>query len=382
LTNSGYLALAITVTNFFYSFAAYNNRGFQVSDVKQEYNDSEYVAARIVTCIVSVLLCVVFVFGIGFTAIQIKIILCYMLFRAGEAFIDVLHGIDQKSWRMDYIGVSLVVRGILMLASFIILGWFFELLPAIIGMTVITFIICLLYDLPKTKKLVRYGAYSGKQIFSLLKRCFPLMLVILISTIIVSYTRFSIERIYGVEALGVYSPVTAPTLIVQISVSLLFAPLANLFADSLKTVNKKRFVQIFAVATAIIAGITFVVALGTYFLGEWGLNILYRNPEITFYAYLLPGAAVVAGLTGSLWYMNLVFSVVRDIKGLFFCNLAGVIICFITVDMFLNRYGLAGANHAMITSQGIVVLCLFIRLFWVINKKQGLFTTQRLASES
>jgi O-antigen/teichoic acid export membrane protein len=104
LTNNGALALAMNVTNFLVIIATYNTRNFQVSDIEGEYSDSEYVATRVFTCAGSVLLCAIFVFVVDFTNMQRAIILCYMLFRVGEAFVDVLHGIDQKNWRMDYIG--------------------------------------------------------------------------------------------------------------------------------------------------------------------------------------------------------------------------------------------------------------------------------------
>jgi len=173
-TNAGYLALAMTITNFFTMIAIYNVRVYQVSDIKEEFNDSEYVAARILTCVASILFCAAFIFITDFTAMQRIIIICYMVFRANEAFIDVLHGIDQKNWRMDHVGVSSIARGFAMLSAFALLGWLFGLLSAIIGMAVITILIGLIYDLPKTKKLARFSTYQGKQVLSLLKRCFPL----------------------------------------------------------------------------------------------------------------------------------------------------------------------------------------------------------------
>jgi len=371
-TNAGYLALAMNITNFFYTVAAYNIRVFQVSDIKEEYNDSEYVITRILTCVVSVLLCAALVLIIDFTATQRIIIICYMIFRANDAFIDVFHGIDQKNWRMDIIGVSLISRGVLMLTAFIILLWQFDLLPAIIGMAVITILVGLLYDIPKTKKLAIYAAITGKNILSLLKRCFPLMLVILISMVIVSFSRYSIERIYGTEDLGIYASVTAPTLIIQIATATLFAPLGNLFAECLKEGKKSRFVKIMIGSSLIVVGFTLSFVILSIFFGEWGLNILY-GASIIPHAYLLPGAAVVAGLTAFVWLMNWAFTATRDIKGLFIGNLIGAVVCVATVDVLLIRNGLEGANYVMIISQSVTLLCLVIRLFWYINNKEGLF---------
>jgi len=376
LTSAGYLGLAMNISNFFATVALYNIRIFQVSDIRCEYNDSEYVVTRVLTCAAAILLCAVFVFIVDFTAKQRLIVLCYMVFRVNEAFLEVFHGINQKNWRMDYIGISLAARGIAMLAAFVLLGRLFGLLPSIIGMAIITILIGVLYDIPKTKTLARYTAYAGKQVLSLLKRCFPLMLVILAGTLIVSFSRYSVERIHGTDALGAYSSVSAPTFVIQIAASLLFVPLTNIFAECLKEGNKAKFVKIFALAFAIIAGITLAFVAASLFFGEWGLSILYDGDLIIPYAYLLPGVAIASGLTSLIWYMNLLFSATRDIKGLLAGVLIGVAICLATTDFFLNRYGLIGANNVMIISQGVAVICLTVRLLWFIKNKQGLFANK------
>jgi len=370
-TNSGILALAMSITNFLAIIAAYNIRNFQISDIKGEYNDSEYVITRIITCTVSFLLCMGFVFIVDFSNMQRIIILCYMLFRIGEAFIDVLHGIDQKSWRMDYIGISTIIRGVLMLAAFILLLWLFDLLSAVIGMVIITFLTAFLYDFQKAKKLAKFTAFAGKKILSLLKICFPLMLVLLVITLIVSFARFSMQRMYGDEALGIYVAASNPTLIIQSSAFLLFAPLINLFAEALKESNKKKFLKIFIVVFAAVVAITVIFTTASYVFGEWVLRILF-DESITEHAYLLIGASVASGFTALIWLMNIVFTAIRDIKGVFVCNLIGMIICLATSEMLLRSFGLNGANYVMIISQGAAVVFALVRLFWVLNSNKGL----------
>jgi len=367
-TNAGNLALAMNITNFFTTIALYNIRFFQVSDIKEEYKDSEYIVARAMTCIASLVLCAGFVFIADFSAMQRSIIICYMIFRALDAFLDVLYGIDQKNWRMDYTGISQSSRGVLMLVSFIVFLQFFGLLEAVIAMAVTTLLFGLLFDVSKTRKLAQNAGYKMKQVYALLKRCFPLMIVIMISVVIITFSRYSIARIFDEESLGAYASVTAPTLIVQIAVFSLFAPLTNLFAESVKEKNKTKFIKIFMLTSAVIVLFTFVFVVLSEFFGEWGLNLLFGESIIP-YAYLLSGAAIVVGLTTSMWFMNLVFTTIRDIKGLLICNLIGVAVCFATTDFFLNRYELAGANYVMIISQAIALLCLTARLFWFINKK-------------
>jgi len=375
-TNQGNLTLAMSITNFFYVLAAYNNRSFQVSDINEEFNDSEYVVSRLFTCAASILLCLIFVFVVEFSALQRAIVLCYMLFRAVECFVDVLHGIDQKNWRMDYIGLSMIFRGTVMIASFVLLLWLFDLLTAVIGMAATTLLVAILFDVQKTKKLASYTSYALKKVFLLLKKCLPLMLVLLVSTVIIPFTRIITERILGAEALGIYATASTPTMVIQVFSSLLFTPLISLLAEALKTANKKSFKAMFFVSFAAIIAITLAFTVASHFWGGWVLRILFHREEIIPYAYLMTGASVVAGLTALVWFLNVVFSAIRDMKGILVCVLIGVIICFAGTDFFLTTYGLNGANYIMIISQGAAVVCAIVRLVWVIKSKPELFIKQ------
>jgi len=371
-TNAGNLNLAMTVTNVFTIIALYSIRAYQVSDINEVYSDSDYVTARLMTCAGAVLLCAVFIFIDDLTSKERLIIFCYMIFRANEGFIDVLHGIDQKHWRMDYICVSQVVRGISKLATFIVLLWMFDLLTAIIGMTVITIAIGLIYDIPKAKKLATFTVRASKQIVFLLKKCFPLMLSLLIVTAILSFARYLLQQIEGTEALGAYATATTPTIIIPVVALLIFNPLTKPLADLLNDKNKAGYLKVFALALSLIVGITTAAAVLSHFFGAWGLGVLFDDTVVP-YAYLLSGAAVAAGLTGLLWYMNVIFTTIGDLKGLFVCKLIGLIICLATAGMFIENFGLIGTNYVMIISQGVATLLLFVRLFWYIHRRPELF---------
>ena len=117
----GMLQLAMTVTNVFSSVANYNMRAFQISDVRNEYTAGHYVASRILTGSFALLACLVYSLFWGYSAYTILCIGLYMLFRLSESAADVLHGVDQKSGRMDHVMVSYVSRGLLMLAGFALL---------------------------------------------------------------------------------------------------------------------------------------------------------------------------------------------------------------------------------------------------------------------
>ena len=57
---AGYLTLAISLTNFFFTVAYFGLRNFQVSDSAGKYSPSLYISTRILTCMAAFGLCVAF----------------------------------------------------------------------------------------------------------------------------------------------------------------------------------------------------------------------------------------------------------------------------------------------------------------------------------
>ena len=365
--NAGNLALAMSVTNFFFCIAVYNIRAFQVSDASEEYTDSDYVSARVLTCALSVILCAIFIYAFDYSALQRNVILCYMIFRAIEALIDVMHGIDQKHWRMDFIGISAICRGVLILATFSLLGWFYGFLPAIIAMAVVSALVGIIFDLKKTRSLAKFSFSARKKVFILLLRCSPLMIVGLTSVFIATFTRTSVEMIYGENALGIYASVVAPTLIIQAIAMFILNPLVNVFTKYLNDSNKQSFEKLLILVSVIIIGLSAIVYTGAHILGNWGLTLLFGE-SITPHTYLLPGAVIVAGLTVCIWFLSVVYSIIRDIIGLLIGSTIGAIIAVLITSSFLIRYDLNGVNYIMIISNAAAVIFLIIR-YLAIKKK-------------
>ena len=369
-TDAGYLALAMTVTNVFWCVAAYSIRAFQVSDIHGEYTDSTYFSARLVTCVAALLLCVVCAAAAGYSAHQIAVIAGYMVFRANEAFIDVLHGMDQKDWRMDYIGISFILRGVAMLAVFVVLQWAWGLLPAIAGMVAVTMLIGLCFDLVKTRKLASFAAHLPRNPeWSLLRACWPLAAVGILNALLMPYSRHAIEKTLGTVQLGAYSSVAAPALIIQAGVTFMMSPLINVFSEHVKSGAWQRFNRLVLLCAGCVLGMTTVIAVVAHLWGEWILILVFGD-TIRPYAYLFSGAVVVSGLTAGIWLLNIVFTTLRCLRDVLIGNAIGIAVCLLTATWLLTKQGLMGANTTLILSQGVAMVFLLGRYFDVYLKRR------------
>ncbi|GHU90334.1 hypothetical protein FACS189476_10320 [Spirochaetia bacterium] len=359
--DAGNYALAISGTAVFFYMAVYNMRAFQVSDTCNEYSDRDYIATRIVTIAFALLGCGIFVMAMKYTGTQRTVIMLFMLFRAFEAFSDVLYGIEQKAWRLDLAGISLFIRGILLLIAFVILQLLFDLKIAVFGIVLSSLVVIVLFDLPKTKKLSpnMMTVQFNTNIFRLLKKCFPLAITAVLTALTIPFSRFILEKICGTEVLGIYASIAAPALIVQLAAGFIFSPLITLFADYASNGHRKAFVMLFAKCCMAIAGIIGICLIGAVFFGEWGLFLLFGE-TIRPYSYLLFNAIVVTGLTAFVYFFSAVLTVLRDMKGIIIGNTIGFTVCAITAGKLIAYYGISGINYTMIFSMGTGMIILLI----------------------
>ena len=348
---AGNLTLAISVNNIFYSIAMFGIRNYQVSDVKEKYSNNIYIYSRMLSCLIAIVLCWGYCMIVGYSGMQKKCIIIYCLFKMSEAFYDVFAGIEQREWRMDYIGKSWMYRGIVTFVCF--LGGLYiskNLSIAIAGMMISSFLIIVIYDIPVTKKIADLKSSSSiEQCFCLMKECFPLLCYLMISTIVTMLPRLIMERKLGSYAMGVYGSVSAPTVIVQMGASYIFNPFMTLFAEQYNSGNRKEFWITFRKCLCGIVGISVVSLIGGKLLGVWGLNLLYGQ-EIAEYVWLLLPLIVSTVLTAFIWFLCGLSTVVRDFRGLILSNIVALIISFCGSYVMIDRFGMQGATLALIIS--------------------------------
>lgn len=221
--NAGYLTLAISVTNIFYNLACFNVRPFLVSDIKREYEIEDYVTFRLVTCIIATILCFLYILFFNYTVDQLICIMLFMIYKIGEAIVDLFHAFEQRKSRMDIGGISLFCRGIISLTSFFValkLGCSINI--AIVFMIIFTYIFIFFYDYRKVKIFEDIKIhFNKKKIYKLFISFFPLAIGSFLGTTSTSLPRQYLETILGTESLGIYGTVATPAVIVQVASSLL-----------------------------------------------------------------------------------------------------------------------------------------------------------------
>ena len=362
----GMLQLAMTVTNVFSSVANYNMRAFQISDVRNEYSAGHYTASRILTGSFALLACLVYSLFWGYSAYTILCIGLYMLFRLSESAADVLHGVDQKSGRMDHVMVSYVSRGLLMLAGFALLLKFSGRIDlSIAGLALITWLIVLLYDVSVAGRYDRLRpSFDARVLFRLLRVCLPGMLAAVAFTAIVSIPRQYLGKLEGDLLLGYYATVSTPLVFVQVLLNSLMNPAIGDLAESWSAGNLSAFWKLTLKLTAL------VFLLGALTLG--GVALL-AQPVMTFvfgasispYVYLMipvTGCAVLYAV--SCITFNLLV-ILRKLKALLIVSLAALLFAVLAAPSLIR---LSGANGVSFCVMAAYILFILLSLALVCRK--------------
>lgn len=366
---AGVLTLAMSVNNVFYSIAMQGIRNYQVSDIKCKYSDGVYVSSRLLSCGMALVVCIGYCLIIQYSIGQKTCIVAYCLFKISEALYDVYAGICQKSWRMDYIGKSWMIKGI---ATFVVFSGVLyissDLLLSILAMAMISFVIILIYDLPKINTLTTVEIHvKERENFFLMKECAPLFLYLILSTIIPTIPRILMERILGSYELGIYGSVASPTLIVQMGASYIFNPFLTLFAEKYNDGEIEGFWNTLKKCFLAIGVLSFASLIGGKLLGRWGLELLYGN-EIAKHDYLLIPLILCTILTAIVWFLCALLTVVREFRGLIISNLLVVVISFLSSIVMLSIFGMQGASISLCFSFIIEIVFLWIYLKQKVSK--------------
>jgi len=369
--DAGVLSLAMSISNPLLVVACLNLRTFQISELESRFSDGDFLMNRILASVISVVLCVfVITFG-GYGKYKSICTIAFMVFKLSEMLADVLHGIDQKAWRLDIAGKSYILRGCATLLA-MIFGALFggNLIWTILCMTLFAYLIIFFYDYRICKKQLHPNfSYVWLNVASLTKIGIPLALYSFFLTLISSYPRFQVEEQYGKELLGIYSSIATPTVLVTQLASFIFSPLMGIFAMCRQKRDRKRLYKLLLISIGgtIIIGILSSVAGKV--LGERALVLLFGE-SIREYAYLLVPVICTAVLTAAVWLFCGLLTVFKDYYTLAAITFISMVVCIVSSAPFIAKKQLLGAVSALALALAVEVFLLLLRFMLLLKRER------------
>lgn len=368
LEDAGNLSLAISITNIFFNIACFNLRPYLVSDNTNEYTVKDYTTFRFYTILISMVTCVIYSLFFNYNLTQIICISLFMLFKIGEAIVDLFHAFEQRKNRMDIGGISLLVRGILTVLLFVLgMILFKNMNIAILLMTIVTYIFIFTYDKFNVDKFEKIKIdFKSKKALSLFIRFLPLAIGTILGSMSAALPRQILEKTSGANILGIYATIATPAVIVQVAASYIYNPLLVTFADLKKKNDYKGFRSVLFKSLIVVFVLSVICYIGSIFLSEIGLRILYGT-KISKYYELFSVIIIYTSLTGFMFFGHNVLMVLRKIKELLIINVLGFITCLLVSNYLINKYNMNGVSYSLITFTVVIIICMFVVIIKSIN---------------
>lgn len=357
---AGYLSLAMTTSSSFSAIALFSMRNYQVSDVSGEYTDDVYVGSRFLTSVLSFISCFICVI-VSNTVNQILCTLAFMIIRIAEALADVLHGINQKYERYDYIGISYIMRGILTVLFFVIPLAMTGNLPFTLSVVAfINFIVVCFFDWRMTYSIAKFRVTLwDSKVFDLMKKCIPIVIFSFLLSLENLIPKSILQEEYGAAQLGIYSSMASPTLVVQVFSMVAFSPFLPMISEKIYNGERHAFKNILHKTYIIFAGLSIIVTIGAVLLGKLGLKILFGDSILQYYSIFLPIVWCTI-LTGIVWVMSSIVVALRRTKSLLIGMLIDFLLCIFLSRYFIMTYGMNGVNIVQIIVLSIYILYMII----------------------
>lgn len=355
--NSGALAFAMSIANVFNALATYNMRTYQISDTHDENSPGNYVALRIVTVSASLVIFFVYALVVAPSEGTFWVICAFLLFKADETFTNVLYAVDQKAGRMDFSGISQILRGVLCVAAFTVgMLTLSNLALTLVLVFACCLLVTLLHDLPRSASLVESlrPTISRQRCLGLLRKCFPAVVGLVMSGLIVSAARQYFGIAYGEEALGIYASVATPCVIIQVLAQNLYAPMLVPIARDFKDGRFRKAGRGAAGLLVLVLGVALMLSVGLSLFAEPLLGLLYGPSILPYTDVLLPAMIVTTGIAVTMLLGDLLI-VFGELRLIPIMNGIALVVTMVLVPGATDLWYMNGLNYALIAGYALAI---------------------------
>lgn len=371
LTDAGIFTLSFATASMFYVIAVYSGRTYQVTETDKDVTDNEYIAHRIITSLIMLIVSFLFAFINKYYDYKILIFMLLCIFKFTEALCDVFHGILQKNDRLDIVGKSLLLRSFLNIFVFLIVNLITKNLALSCGSLIITNVLILfLVDIVQSLKYKeKKGFIDFKAVFKIFTFGFFTFGFILLSNYIVNAPRYSIDSLLSDNAQTIFGIIVMPASIIMLANQFLIQPVIINLKNSYVKKDKKDFLEKVYRIVGITLIIGFLAIVLAFFFGIPLLNLLYG---LNLNAYLYDLIIILIGAT--LYTVSSVFSnamiILRKTKIQLLIYFITSVLAFIISLFLVKEYFFTGAIYSYLIIMLILLTGYIISFLILVNKKE------------
>lgn len=352
--DAGIFALAMSMANIFAAIADCGIRNYLISDTKKEFPQEQYIFARLAMILLSFIVCGGYLLlEAGTYVLQEQVaILIYLLYLNINRLSEIHFGALQMRGKLYVNGFSNTMRGILGAAAFFTVYILTHNMTfALFAMALNSMFIFILYDHRQYHNEFGHLTTPFKNdffaIFLIVRKCIPLMMVLLCNLILAATPRRTINIMLGNEQLGYFSSLFAPAALISTMGDSVVYSFVPKLAEKWENNDKKDFLRLAGRCYGGIIAFTMLAELCAILAGRSIMRLIFGE-EIMLYYEILYLAIISYGLSAMSFTGYSVLLALRKLKTLFVIGITGVLFMISTVGILIGKMGIAGAAIVLI----------------------------------
>lgn len=330
--DAGIFTLAFSTACILYIIGVYAGRIFQVTD-KDEINDKEYIANRIITTILMVIISIGFVLIKGYDIYKASVFIIICIYKALEAFSDVLYGILQKNNVLYKVGKSFFIKALASLVAFFVVDIITKnVIASSLMIVLMNTLVLIIYDIPNILKFVDIKQNIRKEkVFRIFKTGFFIFAISFLGLYIMNAPKYAIDDYLNEHIQAIYGIIIMPATVIGLFAQFIIHPYLNTIVDFYENKKIKEIKKIETKIILVIIALGVICIAGAYLLGIPVLEFIY-GLELSEYRINL----VVIILGSTLSVVGTIYSsILTTIRKTF---IQFIIYCIVTVVAMISSY--------------------------------------------
>lgn len=274
---AGIFTIAFSTACILYAIGLYAGRIYQVTELNKNISDKDFIVSRITTNILMIIFLIAFCLLKKYDIEKFTIFLLLTIYKALEAFSDVIYGILQKNNNLDIVGKSLFLKSLLSIIVFLFIDIITKnMILSIISMIIVCLLIIFFYDFKKTYKYIDLKIkVNMANVYSILKKGFFTFAISFLGMYVLNAPKYSIDTYLTNNYQTIFGIIVMPATVIGLVAQFLIHPYLNQIVALYENKDLKNLKKLLTKLILLIIGFGFISIILAYLFGTQILGIIY-----------------------------------------------------------------------------------------------------------
>lgn len=366
--DAGIFTFAFTTATLFNIIGVYSGRVYQVTD-RSKANDKDFIISKIITCLLMMLVSILFVTINNYNSYKSIIILLLCFLKMLEAFSETFYAIFQKNDELYITGISYTLKSLINLFTFLIVDILtHNLILSITGMIITYLLIFAFYDMKKIKNIIqKKDRYKIENIKNILIKGLSAFIISFLILYLINSSKYIMDFLLNEESQTIFGILLMPATVILLFTQFIINPFLNTITDCIKKKDYSSLKKIIYKFLVVMLIFGVLILIAAKLLGIPVLEFIY-GIELSDYKYgflFIMCGAVLYGMSSIL--SNILIAMRHLRTQVVTYSFVSVIITLIGYYL-IKSHGIIGACYSYFFMTLIIFVLFYIITFIFIRK--------------